>query len=138
MAELGAKYAVLIIKELVRREGVPTEFVGVPNAPTNCAAPYVLIGASFGSTLAHHVAVAAHARGYPADGLVLIEPPPLVSSCDSTDGKRSISTGLTRQQVCILFAHSVSTHTLHLSSLHPYCPPCAAVLHLSRTCFAPL
>ena len=88
MAELGAKYAALIIKELVRREGVPTECVAVPNAPANCAAPYMLIGASFGSMLAHHVAVAAHARGRPAAGLVLLEPVPLVLSGLRTRGRR--------------------------------------------------
>ena len=109
MAELGAKYAALIIKELVRREGVSTERVGVPNAPVNCAAPYVLIGASFGSLLAHYVAVAAHARGRPAAGLVVIEPTSPVPNCDSTDGLGEISTGLTRQQVCILFVHTLST-----------------------------
>ena len=109
MAELGAKYAALIIKELVRREGVPTECIAVPNAPVNCAAPYVLIGISFGATLAHHVAVAAHARGHPADGLVIIElmppaPEQLVTSQQAI---------LTRQSVCIRLEHSPST-SLHL------------------------
>jgi hypothetical protein len=105
MADLGAKYAALIIKELVRREGVPTECKAVPNAPANCAAPYVLIGMSFGATLAHHVAVAAHARGHPANGLVSID---LISPA----AEQLVASGqgiLTRQSVCIRLEHSPST-----------------------------
>ena len=87
LAGLAAKYAALIIKELVRRDSSSTERTIAPNAPTiravpnESAAPYVLIGASFGSFLAHHVAVAAHALGRPAAGLVLLDPwpvPPLL------------------------------------------------------------
>ena len=87
LAGLAAKYAALIIKELVRRDSSSTERTIAPDAPTiravpnESAAPYVLIGASFGSFLAHHVAVAAHALGYPAAGLVLLDPwpvPPLL------------------------------------------------------------
>ena len=84
---LAAKYAALIIKELVRRDSSSTECTVAPNAPTihavpdESAAPYVLIGGSFGSLLAHHVAVAAYALGRPALGLVLLDPfpvPPLL------------------------------------------------------------
>jgi hypothetical protein len=113
MAELGAKYAALIIKELVRREGVPTECIAVPNAPANCAAPYVLIGISFGATLAHHVAVAAHARGHPADGLVIIELMPPAPEQLPPEQLTSQQAILTRQSVCIRLEHSPST-SLHL------------------------
>ena len=83
----AAKYAALIIEELVRRDSSSTKCTVASNAPTSRAvpdkpaAPYVLIGASFGSFLAHHVAVAAHALGRPAAGLVLLDPwpvPPLL------------------------------------------------------------
>ena len=74
MAELAAKYAARIIKELVRRERAATKGTIAPDAPIHRATPYVLIGSSFGAILAHHVAVAVHERGRPAAGLVLIEP----------------------------------------------------------------
>ena len=73
-ASLAATYAAAIIKELVRRNSSSTECTDVPDAPTirrvsdESASPYVLIGASFGSFLAHHIAVAASALGRPLLG----------------------------------------------------------------------
>ena len=74
MAELAAKYAARIIKELARRERAPTKGTIAPDAPIHRATPYILIGASFGAVLAHHMAVVMHERGRPAAGLVLIDP----------------------------------------------------------------
>ena len=74
MAELAAKYAALIIKELVRRESAPTEGTIAPDVPIHRVTPYILIGTSFGAVLAHHIAVEVHARGRPAAGLALIDP----------------------------------------------------------------
>tara|TARA_B100000795_G_scaffold173908_1_gene131253 strand:- start:1063 stop:1668 length:606 start_codon:yes stop_codon:yes gene_type:complete len=86
LAELAAKYAALILAEMVRRD---------PAAPNESAAPFVLIGVSFGAFLAHHVAVAADALGHPAAGLVLLEPwpvPPLLRDVIGTDRPQQVCT----------------------------------------------
>jgi hypothetical protein len=105
---LAARYAAVIIKELGRRNSSST---AVPDTltirPDGSAYPYVLIGASFGSFLAHHVAVAAHALGRPPAGLVLIDPPP-VPPLLRTRGRRSLSgEPRDRKKVCSL---AVSLH----------------------------
>ena len=103
LAELAAKYAALILAEMARRD---------PAAPDESAAPFVLLGVSFGSFLAHHVAVAADALGRPAAGLVLLEPwpvPPLLRDVIGSDRP---------QQVCTLSSpHPHSTGTLLLPVL---------------------
>jgi hypothetical protein len=84
LAELAAKYAALILAEMARRD---------PAAPDESAAPFVLLGVSFGSFLAHHVAVAADALGRPAAGLVLLEPwpvPPLLRDVIGTDRPQQV------------------------------------------------
>lgn len=73
LPELALKYAQLILEEVARR-------------PSPCG--FHLIGVSFGSFLAHHIAVAAHSLGVPAAGLVLLEPwpvPPLSSIAVGAD-----------------------------------------------------
>ena len=108
LAELAAKYAALILVEMARRD---------PAAPDESAAPFVLIGVSFGAFLAHHVAVAAHALGRPAGGLVLLEPwpvPPLLRDVIGTDRP---------QQVCALSAPSLPPSPHPLRTLSSPSPP---------------
>ena len=120
LAGLAAKYAALIIKELVRRDSSSTECIVAPNAPTiravpdESVAPFVLIGASFGSYLAHHVAVAAHALGRPAAGLVLIDPfpvPPLLRIRGRYLHRRFFGVPRDGRQVCALAAPSPHPHS---------------------------
>jgi len=64
LVELAAKYARILIDELQER----------PDPET----PYFLLGASFGSLLAHYVAAQAQQLGKPPAGMVLIEPLPVL------------------------------------------------------------
>ena len=137
---LAAKYAALIIEELVRRDSSSTKCTVASNAPTSRAvpdkpaAPYVLIGASFGSFLAHHVAVAAHALGRPAAGLVLLEPfpvPPLLRTRGLRLLLRLFGAPRDSRQACALSAstqHPLHTHSLHT---HGACAcACACDMHM--------
>uniref|UniRef100_A0A7S3TSX1 Carrier domain-containing protein n=1 Tax=Emiliania huxleyi TaxID=2903 RepID=A0A7S3TSX1_EMIHU len=74
LPEVALKYAELIIGEMRRRAA---------------GGAFLLTGVSFGSFLAHHVAVAAGSLGFPAAGIVLLEPwpvPPLLSPPTSEEG----------------------------------------------------
>ena len=144
---LAATYAAAIIKELVRRNSSSTECTDVPDAPTirrvsdESASPYVLIGASFGSFLAHHIAVAAGALGRPPAGLVQIDPwpvPPLLWTRGRRLLLRLLGVPRDRKRVCALStslnlncSHLFHTHLLHtcwplfvpfLSSFLSACP----------------
>ena len=145
---LAAKYAAVIINELVRRNSSSTECTDLPDAcptirgvPDESASAYVLIGASFGSFLAHYVAVAAQALGRPPAGLVLIDPfpvPPLLRTRGQRLFLRLLGVRHDRKQVCSLSA-SPNLHLFHTrvfgrdDGLYSYCTRRVHVLHLTWT-----